>query len=30
LQKVRTRFNYDFRLYEAAIKLNVQRGHPVP
>jgi hypothetical protein len=30
LQKVRTRFNYDFRLYEAAIKLSMQRGHPVP
>ena len=30
LDKVRARFNFDLRLYEAAIKLNQQRGHPVP
>jgi hypothetical protein len=30
LDKVRSRHNFDFRLYEAAIKLNLRRGHPVP
>jgi hypothetical protein len=30
LDKVRARHQYDFRLYEAAIKLNLRRGHPVP
>jgi hypothetical protein len=30
LDKVRARFDFDFRLYEAAIKLNRRRGHPVP
>jgi hypothetical protein len=30
LEKVRTRFDFDFRLYEAAIKINLRRGHPVP
>jgi hypothetical protein len=30
LEKVRARHAYDLRLYEAAINLNRQRGHPVP
>ena len=30
LDKVRSRFGFDFRLYEAAIKINQRRGHPVP
>jgi Sulfotransferase family len=30
LNKVRARFDLDQRLYEAAIELNRQRGHPVP
>lgn len=30
LDRVRARFDFDFKLYEAAIKLNLRRGHPVP
>jgi len=30
LDKVRSRFDFDLRLYEGAIKLNLRRGHPVP
>jgi hypothetical protein len=30
LGRIRARFSFDLRLYEAAIKLNQQRGHPVP
>jgi Sulfotransferase family len=30
LDTIRSRFTFDFRLYDAAIKLNRRRGHPVP
>ncbi len=30
LDKIRSRFTFDLRLYDAAVKLNRERGHPTP